>query len=600
MPRRVEFNGKIHEFPDDASDDEIRQVLSGEPGGNVLDDPNNVYQGKSNGIPVYSHPPGPAKPPLPKGIDQPGTSALDVARNAYGRVPNVINGASAGVGLGKFFGPADPITVPAGAILGGLGGAFLPPSQNPSLDTAAAVAGAGANALLPGAGSTSKLWQFLRGLGTTGATVGAGYLGAMADDAMGGTPIQGAHGKLWLYGITGGLANSLKAFTAPATAATGPIGQAANEVEQQTGVRVPLSLPQKTGNFQSIGNGVSQQGLDLEQSQIQATKDALGKIAGRPLADTGNVVGTANNDLKELIRQRYGSMMDEWKQANATTTTVDQPSKILGSDGLSAFTTSKTTTQLPEDIQWEQFADHFGLEGKDINNLKYIAKRPTSGWLDQFLGGTGEQSSPGLERTQTMMKLLPDDAKGNFATALTLRAIDKAGVVKSTIDGLAMNASGLQKALQNGALSQVLDPDQYKALQKLSGIMQDVGKPMVDASGRTISYLGNKTAFTIAGNVGGAAMGAEMGHGAVQKALGGIAGALGATAVMAKFSTVLSAIMHNPELAGVMEKAARGDASAVNAFTRSLISGADSELNPTQPESRPASYQTRYQGFFKK
>jgi hypothetical protein len=288
-------------------------------------------------------------------------------------------------------------------------------------------------------------------------------------------------------------------------------------------------------------------------------------------------------------------MIDEWKQDNAVTT--QQPSSLFAPNGQPVM---KSVTSMPEEVQWQQFGDHFGLDAKDVNNLKYITKRPTAGWLDQFLVGTGAESSPGLEKTQTMMKLLPDDAKANFATALTLRAIDKAGVVQPTVDGLAMNASGLEKALQNGALSKALAPEQYKALQKLSYIMQQVGKPMTDASGRTISYLGNKTAFTIAGNIGGAAMGAEMAHGAAQKAVGGILGALGATAVMVKFSTVLSAIMHNPELAGVMEKAARGDASALNAFTRTLITGGDSVLNSPQSESKPPLRSTKLDGFFPK
>ena len=96
------------------------------------------------------------------------------------------------------------------------------------------------------------------------------------------------------------------------------------------------------------------------------------------------------------------------------------------------------------------------------------------------------------------------------------------------------------------------------------------------------------------------ALGAKMGHGAAQKAVGVILGALGASAVMVKLSTVVSAIMHNPELAGVMEKAATGDANAVNAFTRSLISGVDSGFNSPQPESQPPAPAYRFQEFFKK
>jgi hypothetical protein len=79
-----------------------------------------------------------------------------------------------------------------------------------------------------------------------------------------------------------------------------------------------------------------------------------------------------------------------------------------------------------------------------------------------------------------------------------------------------------------------------------------------------------------------------------------IAGALGATAVMAKFSTVVSGIMHNPKLADMMQRAANGDANSVNAFTRALISGVDSGFNSPQPESQPPASAYRFQEFFKK
>jgi hypothetical protein len=88
---------------------------------------------------------------------------------------------------------------------------------------------------------------------------------------------------------------------------------------------------------------------------------------------------------------------------------------------------------------------------------------------------------------------------------------------------------------------------------------------------------------------------ARMGHGAAQKAVGGMLGALGATAVMTKFSAVVSAIMHNPKLADMMQRAANGDATSVNAFTRALISGAGADqtantfINSSQPESQPPS-----------
>lgn len=64
--------------------------------------------------------------------------------------------------------------------------------------------------------------------------------------------------------------------------------------------------------------------------------------------------------------------------------------------------------------------------------------------------------------------------------------------------------------------------------------------------------------------------------------------ALGATAVMTKFSTVVSALMHNPELADVMQRLANGDATSVNAFTRTLIAGwiqasIHPNLNPNLP-----------------
>jgi hypothetical protein len=65
-------------------------------------------------------------------------------------------------------------------------------------------------------------------------------------------------------------------------------------------------------------------------------------------------------------------------------------------------------------------------------------------------------------------------------------------------------------------------------------------------------------------------------------------------------STVVSTLMHNPELARVMEKAATGDANAVNAFTTSLISGVDSGFNSPQAESQPPAPTYRFQEFFKK
>lgn len=554
----VSFGGKDYDFPAEANDDQIRKALMGEIPG--VDLPNARL----------ANLPGPARPPLPAGINQPQNNLMDFVRSLPARAPNVISGASTGAGLGALGGPFSEFTVPGGAVAGGVGGLFMKPSQNPGLDTGAAIGGAAAN-LIPEFGAANRGARLLRGLLSTGAQVGGGYLGDMLDTNMnGGVPLDGAHGKLMFYGGTSAALNGLKSFFGAPFNAVSPLQKTANELESSTGTQMPLSLQQRTGRFQGFGNAVSPRALQMEQNQIKAANDVLEKVSGAPLSATEKIVGSANEDLRAVLKRQYGEMLDEWKQSKIDAPPPGTPSRLLNEQGTPAFVHG-TPSAPTSDMTWEEFLSTQGLTEGQGKSLQMAINQPSERWLDQYLTGTGRSSSPALYRMNATLKVLPEEQKGDLATALTLRAIDKSGVMIPTEDGFAMNASGLQQMLKNGVLKKVLPEEQFDALQKLADITTQIGKTdLQEPSGQIIRYLGNKTAFTIMGNLGGAAAGSEMAQGHARSLVGGILGSLGATAVMTKMSTMISAVMHNPDAINVLQRVAKGDTSSVDALVRIL------------------------------
>jgi hypothetical protein len=594
MPKQVKFNGQVHNFPDDASDDEIRQALSGEPGGNVLDDPNNVYIGQSNGVPVYQHPPGVPKPPLPQ------VGAVDHALGVADQVaPQVIGRGSNALALGE----AGSAFGPWGAGIGALVGGLLPPDDKPGSSIGATVANMAFNKVFPEVNAASKLLRVGRGLLNAGTTTAAAYGGAVADQQFGGVPINTQYGKIAFFGAAGATANTLKAFTAPRILANGPIGAANQTVQDLTGQSIPTSVSQQTGTLGGLNQFV--QGTpatkDLAMRQSAAAAQVVQKIAGKSPDEILDVVKGANNDVKEASRSIWGSMLDQYTRSNATTVSEAQPSNILGSDG-NPFMNFVQKIQNQDDISWQKFGDMHHLDQSDINNLRAAVKQPSADFIDQFLGGRG-QASPAAQLANTMMKVLPEEAKSQFGTALVLRAIDRSGSVVDTVDGPMLTGPSFNKAIQNaGALKQVLDPDQYTALKKLGMIMQAVNpaKAASDpgASQRVLGYLANKYTFTLAGITAGALTGAHKPDIAGQVA-GGVLGGIGGGMVTLGLSTVLGRILTHPEAMGLLQKAAQGDADSASAFLRGIISHGDSAMNPQQGSQSPT-HSTRFDGFFPK
>jgi hypothetical protein len=530
------------------------------------------------------------------------------AKNIIGAGSNAANMAYSGAQLGKFLPiPGAPWS---GAALGGVGGAalsaFMPPSQTPGTDIGATIGGAFADRFFPGSGTMGRAARFGRGLVTGGiGTMAGAFLGSLADQA-GGFVKDAPTGKILFYGGAGALGSGLKGFTAPSVQ-PGYIGQAADQLEKITGTDIPTSLPQSTGRFGAMSDWFSgtSRAKELAQNQSKAAIETLNTLAGGDLKDVSSTVETVANDVKETGRAIWKQMFSNWKNANATTTTKNVPTSLVNPDG-TPMMTQKTVTSLPDEIDWQSFAKMHGLDQLHINALNDLLNNPTVDFVDQFLTGKGE-ATPAVGALKSLLKILPPNQTAQLRTALTLRAIDKAGAIVKINGNDIVNGQTFSKALQAGALKEINTPDQIAALQKLGDVMKAVdplanANPSRNAAANVMRYLVNKQVFTVAGATGGAIMGAKsdqnanLGTRLGETAIGGVAGAT----AMFSLKTLLGAVMTNPKLADVLVKVSKGDADAANALIRTISTGVYTEMNSSKKNPAPATPAARMQGFFQR
>jgi hypothetical protein len=585
--KNVYHNGAKHEFPADATDEEIRQSLDAED----TQSNQNVFAGNQQGD-VYGRPPGVPQPgqplgsqpsdvrtPIPSGMTQdPGMSGMDVIKQIISRGSSALNLGVAGAGLANL----------PGAIGGATLGALLPPDQTPGSSIGATAANLAFDKFFPEAGAASKGWRLMRGLLGTGATAAGAYGGAVADDQFGGIPIKTQYGKIgWLSAATGA-ANSLKAFTAPAIAGKGPVGVANQTLQDLTGQSIPTSVTQETGGLENLSQFVrgSKASRDLAMRQSAAAAQVIQKITKTAPDQAFDVVKGANNDVKEVSRSIWGDMLEQFRRAGETSTTVPEASNILDSSG-NPFTNFVQKIKSMDDIDWQDFGSRYHLDQGDINNLRAAVKQPTAQFIDQFLTGKGALS-PEAQLANTMMKVLPEEAKAQFGTALVLRTIDKSGSVIDTVNGPMLTGGSFNRAIQQaGALQQVLSKPQYDALKTLGMIMQDLNPAAASKSANfaqgAMRYLANKYTFALSGITAGALLGSHNPDIGGQVA-GGIIGGAGGALVTMGLSTVLGRILTNPETVGLLQKAAKGDATAASAFLRGVIAGTGAGVEPSNSD----------------
>lgn len=558
MPRRVEFDGVVHEFPDDATDDEIRKSLSSQPGPSIL-------------------PKGTAQP-NPAGPKQPGAMTL---QDFLGSGSNILNNAVAGGALGSAVAPGVGTAVGAGA--GALAGMFEKPSQTPGTDMGMTAANLAANAVLPGASSASRLVRLARTAGVGAAGYGGGMLGAQGDRQLNfvqDTP----EGKIIFNTAISALPQLVKAFSAAGVQLT-PTGQLGNDVQAATGVQIPQSVGQKVG----FGSGLermftqgSREEKALAYGQSAALKSATEKIIGRHLSETPEAVDEASE-----LGFRGNSILQNWinryKQSNATTEISEKPTGVLDASG-NPISKQVSTTVVPDKVDsWEKFANQYGLTPKEKDAIFTIIDASPGTLVDSLMPGRGTGSFNGIWKLRGLLKVLPEEEANKLRTATALRIIDRSEAFKDLPDGTMLNGAALNQAFTRGAkqLEAIFSPEQAEALKKIGQFAEAVNPSQAinptSVAQRLAAYGQNKAAFTIGGALGGAATGAAKNPGdqLVQVGVGGLAG----TGIMVSLSTLISKVLKNPSFADTLLRLQKGDATASTAVLRSLVNGVDAETS---------------------
>jgi len=264
MPRVIQFEGRLIEVPDDATDEEVAEILS-------------AYPPSSGGESATQATQAPQTPAWQRGLDYADDTGAIVLRNMR-------RGLSAVLGL------------PVDAVNAGLGALGVPVSEEPFLGSAmidkALGAPAQATAAVVGA-DTQRAAEgptpqdaFQRVAGRTGYEIGAGLLpvgGAIVGGARLG--VQGAR-ALQKRGTVQGLAG--QAFEA---GATNPVGLAGREMRYAGGAGIGAGLaneaagnPQHGDNFWSdfLGSMAGVAGTAAVGRLGGAAKNVAGAVTGDP------------------------------------------------------------------------------------------------------------------------------------------------------------------------------------------------------------------------------------------------------------------------------------------------------------------------------
>ena len=519
--------------------------------------------------------PGPPNPPQP-----PMT-----LKEMLGRGANALNGAVMGS-------PAGPLGMAGGAAIG-LG---QNPNPNPGMNMGATLGDLLANKFLPGANAPGVLARMFRGAGITGSMMGGATLGAQFDDMMNrgqGQDVQTPYGTIVSYGAATLPFQGLKALI-PGNLSGSPLALARDKVTQATGTEIPLSFAQSSGfgsGFEDAMAAGSSASKNLAANQTQAAIDAVQKITGRPLSSIQGDVSKGANVVFDA-RKTLGAWVRNWKDRHSTIEESQVPTGVLDANGQPVMQTVSKTIR-PNAVDWSDFQTQFGMSSMERDALFRAIHGDPAQFVDRMLSGKGQGELAGAARLRALMNMLPDESMQKLGVGVVQRMLGKYGAFEDTVNGPILRGNTFSRVVSDKMpqLKLILGGDRADALNTLAQVMKEAdpasrtNPAAISQAKRSLSYMANKGAFTLMSVGGGAAAGTGVGGQHLLAAGAGMA--LGGATVI-PLSVAIGSVMMNPGTAKIWEAAANGDASAVKALLRSIVSGAMTPTDETQPQS-PAS-----------
>ncbi len=528
--------------------------------------------------------------------------AQEQKKKLAGTAANVLTtgatGAQVGAGVGGMVGgpPGAAIGGVAGGVGGGILGAMRDPSESPMEDVAGAGAEFAANAMLPGAGSTSRLTRMMRAGGVLAAYGAGSVAGNMGDKAADFTPDTN-FGKIAFY--TGLSMPALLAHAALPTKQS-KLGAMAD----QFGVSLsPAEETQGAGALSNFFGHGSERERVIGRKQSQQGLAAIEKITGTSLSDAVPTVVDSAATTQTAGKKVWQGFQDEVadKAADATNSKAyNQGITDQYKGRMKGY--SKLFMDVPDVPGEGDFAAKYGLSQQELTGFKQAINSDPEQVINQFLPKEQTDLS-GFHKLAGVVKVLKAEdpaAAASLGKGLSMRLIDSA--VSHTIDEGAV-LKGKDFAAKLGAFGtdrlRELFPDPRTAddLMDLAQVMMAADPESkifnrgVSAGERMMSYVANKQVFAlVSGGAGGmGALGASAGNAMA----GAAAGAMVAIPVM----TIVNYMQHKPGLGKILIAASKGDPTAANRIIRGLMTDATSSGDDTPVQYRPP---VKVEGFFRK
>lgn len=538
----------------------------------------------------------------PKGPIAPGTRV----RDAMGNLSNVVSGAVSGGQLGSVGGP---VGIATGALLGGAGGALMPPSDTPLTDLGATAGEVLGGLFLKGAPESIRNIATKTRMGRAASEViktGLGAaIGATGDKALG-FQKETPWGNVTIYSALatpGAILGSLGAKTTPIASLAEKHG-------------IPLSVSEATGLAPGLENMLlrgSNAAKNLGQEQTAAAQSALTKIIGSPTENSLGIVLNNGLEARQAAKESFGKWAEVFSSQRDEVVTKKVPSGF----GWKTVT-EKIPGRAPNDLD---FGKAFGLTPEEVWGFKqFINAAPDK--VVESLMQRGENQVAGVLPLRAVMTMLDrsglKNESGQLGAAYAMRLLREPFAPGVPVNGAEI-AKRIEFALGNakeisagkfsmaagepGPLVTALGPERANALREVAEVLKNAN-PLEKLAGGSNqakeggSYLFNKIAFTMASTSAMAAAG-----GATAPLGSILLGSVGGGVIGIGLPTLLGMVMADPKTAGFLKQAAKGDTAAVSRILRTLGNSAKSESDRgdlSLSDYGPSAARDRLRGLFVK